>query len=74
VDLLGDPSTTLDADLVYYFGSDANPTNDTDPVGGAIDTGTPANELSANNLFDNLRITGSTVTYYAVAYRQNEAA
>ena len=63
-----------DSDLKYYGGVDGNPTTDTDPVGGAIDTGAELVEATANTLIAQITIAATAKTYYGIAYRKNEAA
>ncbi len=53
-----------DIELEYYFGSDGN-------LGGPIDTGTPVDELSANNLIYKPQILPTTNVKRGVAYRHN---
>lgn len=56
--------------LKYYLGADGNPSSGA--IGGAIDTGTPIDELNANNLHSNLPIMGTEKIYRGIAYRKNE--
>lgn len=62
----------VDSDLKYYAGTDGNPANNTDPVGGAIDTGSEINQATANSLIQAVKIGSSTVSYFGIAYRKNE--
>lgn len=64
----------VDSDLKYRFGADANPTNDTDPVGGAIDTGTDQDQTVSGNLIYSVAVQSSNQTYYGIAARQNKHA
>lgn len=64
-----------DADLKYYLGANGAPTNDTDPIGGAIDTGTPLNEASLDIVIKALSVpTSANEVYRGIAYRKNEHA
>lgn len=66
------------AAIAYYPGANGTPTNDTDPIGGAITTGGgELDEDAANLLIDVVSIplvTDSDETYYGVGYRKNEAS
>lgn len=62
------------SDLKYYDGADANPANNTDPLGGAIDTGSEVNEATANTLIQTVTIGSSDISYRGVVYRKNTAA
>lgn len=55
-----------------YLGIDGRPTDDVDPYGGAIDTGTVINENTVGNLFGDIRITESLVNYYTAFYKRLE--
>lgn len=48
------------------------PTNDTDPLGGAIYTTTELNPSTPGNLWKNLSISGSNKTVYSIHYRKAE--
>lgn len=64
-----------DEDILYYPGADGTPTNDTDPIGGAIDTGTPLDQTDPNLLFDGTPANaegGADITHRNVAYLKNE--
>lgn len=64
-----------DADLKYYLGANGAPTNDTDPIGGAIDTGTPLNEANLDIVIKALSVpTTANEVYRGIAYRKNEHA
>lgn len=58
------------ANIHYYKGANAAPTNDTDPIGGAIDTAAQLNPATPSNLWANITIGTSDVDYYSVHYRQ----
>lgn len=75
VDVIYDPSGGVaDSDLKYRFGADDNPTNDTDPGGGAIDTGVDVDDDTSGNLISALTIVGTDQTYRGIAARQNKHA
>lgn len=57
------------ADIAYYGCSNPKPTNDTDPLGGAIDTGSELNP-GVSNLWSTLSIGASDVSVYSVHYRK----
>ncbi len=58
------------ADIAYYKGANAAPTNNTDPIGGAIDTGAELDPEVSSNLWSTLSIGSSNVSYYSVHYRK----
>lgn len=60
-----------DSQIKYYAGTDGNPTDDSSAVGGTISTGSEITEGTTNTLLKAVKITGSTVSYYAIAYRKN---
>lgn len=62
-----------DADLKYYAGTNGNPTTDAAAVGGAIDTGAPLNEATANNLIHSPVQSASDQSFRGIAYRKNES-
>lgn len=51
-----------------YIGPNPIPNDDTDDLGGAIDTGTAINEATVGNLFGDLRIAEANTYYYAIFY------
>lgn len=59
-------------DEKYYGSADGNPSNDTDPLGGAIATGTELNPASPSNLWSTLSIGTSSKTVYSIHYRKQE--
>lgn len=59
-------------DKKTYLGSDGRPTNDTDPCGGGIDTGTAIDENNIGNLFGSIRLGSSDVDYYTIFYIKME--
>lgn len=63
-----------DTDLKYRFGADANPANEVDPYGGAIDTATDQNPATAGNLIYAVRLSNSDLVYRGAAYRENKHA
>lgn len=66
----------VDLDIAYYLGADGTPTNDTDPIGGAPDTGTPLDDTDPNLLFDdtpaNPLVGDANIVHRNIAYRKNE--
>lgn len=59
-------------DRKTYLGDDGVPTNDTDPYGGAIDTGTPVNPATLGSIFGSLKLTTSDINYYSIFYVRME--
>ena len=55
-----------------YLGTDGVPTNDTDPYGGAINTGTAIDENNVGNLFASIRLGSSNTNYYSIFYVKME--
>jgi hypothetical protein len=55
---------------VSNLGANPTPTNDTSPLGGAIDTGTAVNQDTVGNFFGDMRIGTSDIAYYAVIYER----
>lgn len=52
-----------------YLGSNPTPTNDTDPIGGAINTSTGLiNPATIGSLFSDLKIPASDTNYYSAFY------
>lgn len=51
-----------------YLGSNPVPNDNTDDLGGTIDTGTAINENTVGNLMGDLRIGTSDIYYYAILY------
>lgn len=51
-----------------YLGIDGVPTNDTDPYGGAIDTGALVNETTLGGLFGPIRLGSSDDAFYTLCY------
>lgn len=59
------------ADIAYFGCLNPTPTNDTDPLGGAIqDGGAELDPEVAGNLWSTLSIGASDVSYYSVHYRK----
>lgn len=58
------------ADIAYYGCANPTPTNDTDPLGGAIATGSELDPDVAGNLWSTLSIGTSDVSVYSVHYRK----
>lgn len=65
-------SAPVRADIKYYRGANAAPTNNTDPIGGAIYTTSELNPATPGNLFKNLSIGSSSTTVYSIHYRKAE--
>lgn len=65
-------SAPLRADIKYYRGANVAPTNDTDPLGGAIYTISELNPATPGNLFKNLSIGSTSKTVYSIHYRKAE--
>lgn len=61
-------STPTRADKRTYLGADGVPSNDTDPIGGAIDTGTAIDENVLGSLFGSIRLGASDDAYYTIFY------
>ena len=55
-----------------YLGADGVPTNDTDPYGGAIDTGVAVDETNIGNLFASIRLGQVDTNYYTIFYVKME--
>ena len=60
------------ADVKYYRGANTAPTNDVDPLGGAIYTTSELDQDVSSNLWANVSISPDTnLTYYSTHYRRN---
>lgn len=60
-------------DPTYHAGTDGNPDNDVDPVGGDIDDGSELDEDTPNTLIYKPKISDVENTYRGVAYRLGQA-
>lgn len=58
------------AQIGYFRGSNVAPTNNTDPIGGAIYTSAELDPGTPSNLWSTLTIGSSDVSYYSVHYRK----
>lgn len=63
------------SDLKYYNGADPTPNDDTDNLGGAIDTSPELDQTDEDLLIADISIpaSGGNISYYGVAYRKNES-
>lgn len=59
-------------DKFTYLGADGVPTTDTDPIGGAIDTGTAVAEGTLGNLFGSIRLGQTDDAFYSAFYIKME--
>lgn len=59
-------------DCKTYLGADGRPVNDTDPIGGAIATGTVIDPNTLGNLFGDIRLDSTDQIYYTVFYKRME--
>lgn len=62
-----------DTDLKYYGGTNTTPQNNTDPYGGAIDTGSELVQTDPNIIIYSLQSLEVDEEYYGIFYRKNEA-
>lgn len=63
-----------DSEILYCFGADGNPDNDSDPVGGTLDSGTDVVDTDADILHRNPVVRSTDQSWLGIAGRYNSSA